>query len=630
MIKANFKAYNTYTVDSLHQWDINQPLEVTGLNLTTAPEVHFSNSNSDRAIVRQATLKNGVIVVNIPNSLLQEPFRIFAHIGVYEGNTFKVVEVVEIPVKPRKRPADYQLTDTDEEVYSFKRLENLLANRATTAQVANIIAHNNDTNGNSELVDVRTGADNKVYASAGEALRVQFNRSLKSKAYKVITSANYKTLLPDLDDADVNTMYNLLFASNLPEASLPANLPFSVSYGAMWLLLTMEGNTDGQYRTQVFINTGTGEMWTRYCSADWQAWHNVVGDLKASLSSYLKSEDAPITSANYEESLPDLNDAQINKVYRFLFANNLTPAEMPKNLPLKRSTGTMWTLFTIGATKDPTYATQVFINNGTGEMWTRLRGSAWQDWHKSGASEYHMTAEENLLEVLLLHQGDTIYVPAGHYDIIEMYKAYVGATYFDTYKDYTSGGSNIGRGLPVYNGTKLICSPGAFFTCHYTGNNAAVKAYFSAFATGDGFTLDGLHLETSGLRYAVHDDFNGSSKPYKSIFKNCHIRDEYRAIGGGMGTQGVYEITGCYFGNDAGSNDVAYHNNARDGRNHFTISNNYFENNLSLRHYGAATTPSDCLVSGNSFGSNIEVKFENAEYSNENINLLAWGNEIRK
>ena len=178
MIKANFKAYSTYQTDSLHQWDINQVLEVTGLNLTTAPEVHFSNSNMKNAIVRQSTLKNGAVSVKIPNSLLQEPFRIFAHIGIYEGDTFKVVELVEIPVNPRKRPEDYQIEDTDEELYSFKRLENLLANKADTekvnARIDNIIAQNNPTNGNSELIDLRTGADGKAYGSAGTAVRTQF------------------------------------------------------------------------------------------------------------------------------------------------------------------------------------------------------------------------------------------------------------------------------------------------------------------------------------------------------------------------------------------------------------------------------------------------------------------------
>ena len=41
------------------------------------------------------------------------------------------------------------------------------------ARVDNIIAHNNDTEGNTELVDIRTGADNIVYNSAGQAVRGQ-------------------------------------------------------------------------------------------------------------------------------------------------------------------------------------------------------------------------------------------------------------------------------------------------------------------------------------------------------------------------------------------------------------------------------------------------------------------------
>lgn len=114
--------------DSLNQWDLNQTLTVTGLNLTTAPVVHFSNSNVDRAIVRQATLEDQVVSVGIPNSLLQDPLTIKAHIGIYEGNTFKVIELVEIPVIPRKRPMDYQIETTDGEVYSFAALENAIEN----------------------------------------------------------------------------------------------------------------------------------------------------------------------------------------------------------------------------------------------------------------------------------------------------------------------------------------------------------------------------------------------------------------------------------------------------------------------------------------------------------------------
>lgn len=177
MIKANFNAYNSYVTDSIYQWEINRTLSVSGLNLSVAPEVHFSNTSMDKAIVRQATLKNHVVNVAIPNSLSQAPLGIDAHIGIYEGTAFKVIEHVRIPVIPRERPADYQIENSDEEIYSFEALKNALANKADAAtinaRVDNLIAHNNDTAGNSELIDIRTGADGTIYSTAGGAVREQ-------------------------------------------------------------------------------------------------------------------------------------------------------------------------------------------------------------------------------------------------------------------------------------------------------------------------------------------------------------------------------------------------------------------------------------------------------------------------
>ena len=119
---------NIYKVDSLYQWDKNQVLEIQGLSLSTIPEIHFTNDAMDRAIVRQATMDDkGIITVEIPNSLLQKPYKITVYVCIYEDETFKSLYKLEIPVKARKKPGDYTL-ENDEEVYSFNALENLVNN----------------------------------------------------------------------------------------------------------------------------------------------------------------------------------------------------------------------------------------------------------------------------------------------------------------------------------------------------------------------------------------------------------------------------------------------------------------------------------------------------------------------
>ena len=156
---------NRYTVDPLYQWDINQVLEVRGLSLASIPEIHFTNEVMDRSIPRQATMNDaGIITVNIPNSLLQKPYAIKAHICIYEGDTFKTLYTISIPVKARKMPTDYTL-ENDEEIYSFNALENLVNNTVATvnANYAAVEKKYNEVNAKYEATNAKyTEAVTKV------------------------------------------------------------------------------------------------------------------------------------------------------------------------------------------------------------------------------------------------------------------------------------------------------------------------------------------------------------------------------------------------------------------------------------------------------------------------------------
>lgn len=112
-----------YKVDSLYQWDKDQDLVITGLSLPFKPEIHFTNANMDRAIVRQSeTDPAGIITVKIPNALLQVATPISVYVCGYEGNTFKTYHSFLIPVIGRDKPADYSIKG-DEDIYSFTELE---------------------------------------------------------------------------------------------------------------------------------------------------------------------------------------------------------------------------------------------------------------------------------------------------------------------------------------------------------------------------------------------------------------------------------------------------------------------------------------------------------------------------
>lgn len=167
---------NTYTVDPLYQWDLNQVLQVHGLSLATIPEIHFTNAAMDKAIVRQASMDSaGVISADIPNSLLQKQYTITAYVCIYEGSTFRSLYKIDIPVKQRQKPGDYTLED-DPEVYSFNALENKVDNVLR-------LAAETDVKYNKAIADLQTAT--VKYNEATKALdKVEEAEELINTTYK--------------------------------------------------------------------------------------------------------------------------------------------------------------------------------------------------------------------------------------------------------------------------------------------------------------------------------------------------------------------------------------------------------------------------------------------------------------
>jgi hypothetical protein len=98
---------NNRTTDSLYQWDAGQVLEILGLSLPVAPEIHFARRTMRAAVVCQSTMTSaGVVRVEIPDSLLEKPGDLTAYVCLKENGVFSTLHRFKIPVIAREEPAD--------------------------------------------------------------------------------------------------------------------------------------------------------------------------------------------------------------------------------------------------------------------------------------------------------------------------------------------------------------------------------------------------------------------------------------------------------------------------------------------------------------------------------------------
>lgn len=104
------------TITHLTQWDFNQKLiiELEDYNLENAPMIHFCNKNSEKALAVQSTIEDKKIIADIPNILLKEPYRIIAYLYLYSNDSGKTIKTIDIPIRERIQPDDYEYEDNVE------------------------------------------------------------------------------------------------------------------------------------------------------------------------------------------------------------------------------------------------------------------------------------------------------------------------------------------------------------------------------------------------------------------------------------------------------------------------------------------------------------------------------------
>ena len=254
---------------------------------------------------------------------------------------------------------------------------------------------------------------------------------------------------------------------------------------------------------------------------------------------------------------------------------------------------------------------------------------------KNGSEDFYYLKEA--VEFATRYDGITVKVNPGTYDLAAEY----GSAWLEA---MTS--TQAEKGLVLKNNIHLVFSPLAVVTFHYRGENTNVQTRFSPFNSGEkGFVIEGLTLKASNCRYCVHDERSGGTEPYTNKYINCDFDFDNslntawsasQIIGGGLGKQGSILIENCVFYTYRTpfvvANAVSYHNHAQaDSKSIVVVKGCYFKENNGMRFswYGTSTLITQILVSNNSMGRAIETRAETQDSTTENINVIAWNNELR-
>ena len=238
------------------------------------------------------------------------------------------------------------------------------------SRVDNIIAHNNNTEGNTELIDIRTGADGTVYASAGSAVREQINNTLYCTNHRVTAS----------DDIYYN-------ADNVPSCKIVAYTAGENIPAQSGNLICLEGSSLNG-KTQIFISRYIKLFFRVQWNGTWSDWLEFTDTASVQSAINQKFSEVTVTTDDIINALGFVSMGRIEDANTYANADSV-PANTVfliayngfGNLPSWLSSyGTLITFYENANGSSKSGAVQLFVNE-TGKIAVRIKWrNSWKNW----------------------------------------------------------------------------------------------------------------------------------------------------------------------------------------------------------------------------------------------------------
>lgn len=135
MVRANFTDGNNYTeAPGLTQWDYGQVLEIHGLDLPKAVEIHFAIYDCpDDAIIRIGNTVDKITRAAIPEKIMEQSQCAVAYVYVSDTQSGETVRTVYMPMTARQKPEAF---DAPEDAEIFKETIEIVNAAADRAELA--------------------------------------------------------------------------------------------------------------------------------------------------------------------------------------------------------------------------------------------------------------------------------------------------------------------------------------------------------------------------------------------------------------------------------------------------------------------------------------------------------------